>query len=89
MGPTINFERMLGTGALASVLGMHLPGLESLPPEARSVLLGAIGASLAALVGHAGRALGRVVDAWGRRAARAIDPATVEVAPEGAETEGV
>lgn len=93
MGPGMT-ERMMGSGALAGVLGLHLPGLEGLPTEARSAVWGAVGAGLAALVTHAARALGRVVDAWGRRAARAIDPATAETvtaeAPSGAaEGEGV
>lgn len=67
-------ERALGSGALAGLLGLHLPVLGDLPPDVRSLLWGAIGAGLSVVVAKGARALGAVVEAWGRRVARRIDP---------------
>lgn len=71
-------ERALGSGALAGLLGLHLPVLSDLPPDARSVVLGAVGAGLSVVVARLARAVadaaGRTLEAMGRRAARAIDP---------------
>lgn len=73
---------MLGSGALAGVLGLHLPGLDMLPPDVRSAVWGAIGAALVGLIARGGQAFGEVVRASGRRVAVWIDPrgaAVVEV----------
>lgn len=80
---------MLGSGALAGVLGLHLPGLQSLPADVRSAVWGAVGAALVGLIARGGAALGVVVAASGRRFARWIDPrggAALDAPKEGAET---
>ncbi len=91
-------ERALGSGALAGVLGLHLPVFSDLPADARSVVLGAVGAGLSVVVARLAGAIadagGRTLEAVGRRAARAIDPqgarevVAVEAAPEGAAVVG-
>ena len=87
-----NHERvhMLGSGALAGLLGLHLPGLQSLPPDVRSLIWGAVGAALVTLITRGGQALGEVVRASGRRVAVWIDPrgaAVVEVSAARASSE--
>ncbi len=68
-------ERALGTGALAGLLGLHLPVLGDLPQDVRSLLWGAIGAGASVVIAKGAKALAAVVEAWGRRVARRIDPA--------------
>lgn len=51
-------ERMVGSGALLGVLGQSVNFLGSLPPDVRSAVWGAVGASFAYAVGVVIRAAG-------------------------------
>ena len=72
-------ERAFGSGALAGVLGLHLPVFGDLPQDVRSLFWGAIGAGVSVVVAKGAKALGTVVEAWGRRTARRLDPASASL----------